>query len=152
MVQNITQVDRQVDCTCIEPAEILHNTLHNDIIVPIVTLLSLAQLLPPRSPTVSKSVYTLAVSNPVLDSSLCRPAAPRLCPLALQLLLPNCIHFTAACSPIASASSTAAPQLHLLELLLPSCVRFDCCSPIASASTAAPQLCLLRLLLPEKKS
>ena len=50
------------------------------------------------------------VSNPVPDSSLCRAAAPRLCPL--QLLLPDCID--------------------RLQLLLPVCVRFDCCSLIAT--------------------
>ena len=39
---------------------------------------------------------------------------------------------------IASASA-AAPRLHLLWLLLPDCVRFSCCSPIASALAAAFQ-------------
>ena len=93
---------------------------------------------PLRSPT---------VSNPALDSSLCRAAAPRLRPLAprlhpLQLLLAACVRF----------ESAAAPR--------PDCIRFNCCSPfasassccspivsasaaacpIASASTAAPQL------------
>ena len=81
------------------------------------------------------------------------------------------------CSPIASASaaapreiatrsaSTAAPRLHLLQLLLAACVcfscssrlrpfqllldcvRFGCSSPIASASTAAPRLCPIQLQL-----
>ena len=99
---------------------------------------SLAQLLPPRdrSPT---------VSNPALDSSLCRaatprlrPLAPRLCPFAprlrpLQLLLAACVRFESA--------AARAPG--------PDCIRFhSCCSPIASASTAAPRLCPLQLLLP----
>ena len=35
------------------------------------------------------------------------------------------------CSPIAYASA-AAPRLRTLQLLLPDCVRFSCCSPIAS--------------------
>ena len=90
--------------------------------VQVAELASLAQLLPPRSPT---------VRNPAPDSSLCR-AAPRLRPL--QLLLAACVASAAApgpdcgirfncCSPFASASS--------------------CYSPIASASTAAPRLRLL---------
>ena len=33
------------------------------------------------------------------------------------------------CSLIASAAS---PRMHLLQLLLPDCIRFNCCSPIAS--------------------
>ena len=95
-----------------------------------VLVASLAQLLPPHSPI---------MSNPALDSSLCRAAAPRLRPLAprlrpLQLLLPVCV----CCSSIASAS--AADPDH---------IRFGCCSPIASASTAVrPRLRPLRLLLP----
>ena len=43
------------------------------------------------------------------------------------------------CSPFASASA-AARHLCLLQLLLPDCVRFNC-SPIASASAVAPRLC-----------
>ena len=94
-----------------------------------------AQLLP------SSFAY---VSNPVLDSSLCRAAAPQLRPLQLllpadcidllQLLLPICIRFS-CCSLLASASAAAcsiasistAPRLHLFQLL-PDCVRFGCCS------------------------
>ena len=52
------------------------------------------------------------------------------------------------CSPLASAS-VAAPWLRPLRLLLPDCVRFNCCSPIASASTAAQRLSPLQLLLPD---
>ena len=51
------------------------------------------------------------VSNPAPDSSLCRAGAPRLL--------------------------AAAPQLWVL---LAACVRFSCCSPIASASAAACSL------------
>ena len=83
------------------------------------------------------------MSYPALDSSLCRAAAPRLC----------------LCSPIVSASA-AAPRLHPLQLLLPDCVRFCCCSPlasirfncyspIASASAAARHLRPLQLLFPD---
>ena len=35
------------------------------------------------------------------------------------------------CSPIVSASA-ATPRLHPLQLLLPDCIRFSCCSSIAS--------------------
>ena len=58
------------------------------------------------------------VSIPAPDSSLCRAAAPRLCPL--QLLLPDCV------DPL----QTAVPRFRPLQLLLPDCVRFNCCSPM----------------------
>ena len=58
--------------------------------------------------------------------------AARLRPL--RLLFPD---FNS--SPIACASA-AAPRLRLLQLQLPDCVHFGCCSPIPSASTAAPRL------------
>ena len=80
------------------------------------------------------------VSNPALDSSLCRAAAPRLRPL----------QFISCCSPIASASihQLLLPDcIDPLQLLLPICVSFSCCSPIASASAAAPQLRPLQLQL-----
>ena len=38
------------------------------------------------------------------------------------------------------SASTAAHHLRSLQLLLPDCVRFSCCSPLASASAAAPRL------------
>ena len=38
-----------------------------------------------------------------------------------------------------SLCGAAAPQLRPLQLLLPDCVRFNRCSPIASASAAAPR-------------
>ena len=66
--------------------------------------LSLAQLLPPRSPT---------VSNPAPDSSLCRAAAPRLRPLQLLLHARR----SRPLLPLASASA-AAPRLRPLRLLL----------------------------------
>ena len=114
-------------------------------ILQVAELASLAQLLPPRSPT---------VRNPAPDSSLCRlqscspiaftsAAARRLRPL--QLLLPG---------PIAASTSTAVPplpplllpdfasaarRLHPIQLLL----------PIASTSAATPRLRPLQLLLPD---
>ena len=105
--------------------------MHNYI--QVAELASLAQLLPPCSPT---------VRNPAPDSSLkscfspiasASAAARRLRPL--QLLLPG---------PIAASASTAArtprlppPRVQLLlaarsrplRLLLPDCVRLNCCSP-----------------------
>ena len=83
----------------------------------------------------------------MLNSSLCRAAAPRLHPL--QLLLASRLH---------QSASTAAPYLRPLQLLLSGCARFSCClplacvcfsccSPIASASTA-PRLRPLQLLSP----
>ena len=69
-----------------------------------------------RSATSPSFTY---VSNLVPDSSLCRPAAPRLRPL--QLLL-----------SIASASA-AAPRLRLLRLLLP-----DCMHPLAAPAGFQP--------------
>ena len=138
--------------------------------IQVAELASLAQLLPPCSPT---------VRNPAPDSC----ASPRLRPL--QLLFAACFRFSccsrarlrhwlplllpwpfasasSCCSPIAPASAaarrlrllqlllpiasalaatprlpTAAPRLRPLQLLLADCIRFNCCSPIASASTAA---------------
>ena len=95
-----------------------------------------------RSATSPSFAY---VSNPVPDSSLCRAAAPRLCPLqadaprlhqsASWLLFP--IHSASAAARCLLASASAAlPRFQQL----PDCVRFDCCSLIASASTAAPWL------------
>ena len=42
-----------------------------------------------------------------------------------------------SCFPVTSALA-AAPQLHLLQLLLPIFVHFSCCSPIASADLLLP--------------
>ena len=124
------------------------NGIHT-LILQVASLASLAQLLPPRSPT---------VSNPAPDSSLCRAAAPRLCPLA---------------PPIASASAAARrlrllrisccsmARLHPLQLLLPVCIRFQlllpdcarfscCCMLIAcvrfSCCSRSHPLWLLQLL------
>ena len=103
------------------------------IYLQVAELASLAQLLPPCSPT---------VRNPVPDSSLCRAAAPRL--RLLQLLLP-----------------ARLPRSASISAELPSCIRFSCCSPrdcldllqfllssrLASASAAARRLRPLQLLL-----
>ena len=51
-------------------------------------------------------------------------------------------------APDSSLCKAAAPRLRPLQLLLSICVRFSCCSPIASASAAAHCLCPLQLLLP----
>ena len=123
----------------------------------VASLALLAQLLPPRLPT---------VSNPALDSSLCRAAAPRLRPLQLllaacvrfesagscyslarlhplQLLPPVCVHFqlllpmidcarfSCCCMLAACVRFSCCSRSRPLWLLLPDCVRFDCCSPIA---------------------
>ena len=117
-----------------------------DYIIQVAELASLAQLLPPCSPT---------VRNPAPDSSLkscfspivsASAAARHLRPL--QLLLPGPIAASASTAapriapasaaarrfhdqlllPISSAS-TATPRLRPLQLLLPDCVRFNCCSP-----------------------
>ena len=129
--------------------------------IQVAELASLAQLLPPCSPT---------VRNPVPNSSLCRAAAPRL--RRLQLLLParlprsasisaelpSCIRFS-CCSPLASTSAAALDCVRTPFQLLPDCIRFGCCSPIASASnllptmafasSAAPRLRPFQLLLPD---
>ena len=86
----------------------------------VAELASLAQLLPPCSPT---------VRNPAPDSSLCRAASPR---LRHRIRFHCCSPFASAsscCSPIAPASA-AARRLRPLQLLL----------PIASASAATPRL------------
>ena len=85
------------------------------------------------------------VSNLAPDSSLCRAAAPRFASASaavpqlrpFQLLHSDCVR----CSPLTATSSLR---------LLPDCVRFGCCSPIAIASTAAPRLRPLQLLLPDR--
>ena len=96
------------------------------------------------------------MSSPAPDSSLCRAAAPRL--RLLQLLLPDYIDPLqlllpdcirfSCCSLLASASAVAL-RLRPLQLLLPDCVRFNC-SPIASTSAVAPRLRPLQLLLPDR--
>ena len=49
------------------------------------------------------------------------------------------------CSPIASTPA-ATRSLHPLQLLLPDCVHFSYCSPLASTSAVAPRLRPLQLL------
>ena len=51
--------------------------------------------------------------------------------------------------PDSSLCRAAAPLLRPFQLQLPDCIRFSCCSPLASASAAAPRLRPLQLLLPD---
>ena len=67
-----------------------------------------------RSPLAFASAAALDCQLHCFPIASASATAPRLCPLQL-------------CSPMASASS-AAPRL---QLLLPDCVRFGCCSPPA---------------------
>ena len=145
-------VQQEIPTLCTETCAHLEPALALVIILQVAELASLAQLLPPCSPT---------VRNPAPDSS----PSPRLRPL--QLLLAACVRFSccsrarlrhplplllpfasasSCCSSIAPASaaarrfndqlllpiasaSTATPRLRPLQLLLPDCVRFNCCSP-----------------------
>ena len=122
--------------------------------IQVAELASLAQLLPPCSPTCvirRRTALCQSGCSPIASASAAArrlhrsasTAAPRLRPL--QLLLATCVCFSCY-SPIVQ--------------LLPDCVRFSCCSPIASicfnccspfasASAAARHLCLLQLLLPD---
>ena len=56
--------------------------------------------------------------------------------------------------PDSSLCRAAAPRLRPLQLLLPDCVQFNCCSAImpshASTSATAPRSCPLPLLLPDR--
>ena len=133
-----------------------------DNILQVAELASLAQLLPPRSPT---------VRNPAPDSSLCR-AAPRLRPLQLllaacvrfsccsrarlrhplQLLLPVCLRFQlllpdCACLLAACVHFSCCSRSRPLRLLFHDCVRFNCCSPMAPLQLLLARLRSLRLLL-----
>ena len=112
----------------------------------VAELASLAQLLPPCSPT---------VRNPAPDSSLkscfspiasASAAARRL--RSLQLLLAGTIAASAStAAPRLPPPPAAAPRLRPLQLLL-AAFTISCCSlPIASVSTAAPRLRPLQLLL-----
>ena len=107
----------------------------------VAELASLAQLLPPCSPTCVIRRRTALRQSCCSRIAYASAAAHHLC--LLQLLLPDCVRFN--CSPIASASA-AARHLCLLQLLLATCVCFSCYSLIASVSTA-PRLRPLRLLL-----
>ena len=52
-------------------------------------------------------------------------------------------------APDSSLHRAVAPQLRPLQLQLPNCVHFSCCSPNASDSATAPRLRLLQLQLPD---
>ena len=76
--------------------------------------------------------FQLLLSSRLASASA---ASRHLRPLQLLLSIVDCVR-SAAATPFVSAST-----------LLPDGVRFVCCSLIASTSTAAPRLQLLRLLL-----
>ena len=80
-------------------------------------------------------------------------AAP--CIDLLQLLLSSPFAFASAAARrlrplhllLSIASVSTSSRLRPLRLLLPDCICFNCCSPIASASSAAPRWHLHWLLL-----
>ena len=112
--------------------------------IQVASLASLAQRLPPHSPTRVIRHRTALCAELLLPdcvrSSCCSPIAL----IRFKLLFLVSVRFSCCCSPLASASAALSPRFQQL----PDCVRFNCCSPIASSSTAAPQLHPLRLLLP----
>ena len=94
------------------------------LLVQVAELASLAQLLPPCSPT---------VRNPAPDSS----PSPRLGPL--QLLLAACVRFSCCSRPDCVRFHCCSPgHLPPLPAAAPRLRRFSCCLPLASASAAAP--------------
>ena len=105
--------------------------------VQVAELASLAQLLPPCSPT---------VRNPAPDSSLKSCFSP-IVSASAAAPGPDCGIRFHCCSPFASASSCCS-RSRPLRLLLPDCVRFNCCSPIASASTAARPIASASIAVP----
>ena len=132
MLKHHQNVCLLIQCNC-PMSEASFKPFFHDIILQVAELASLAQLLPPCSPTWVIRRRTAALSE--------LRTAPQLRPL--QLLLADCIdplqllfrvfvRFS-CCSPLVSTSA-ATPRL---GQLLPDSVRFDCCSSIASASTAA---------------
>jgi len=67
----------------------------------------------------------------------------------LELHGSGAAHYSDTPHVVVSLASTSfawsdqyAPKLRPLNLLLPDCILFSCCSSIASTSTAAPQLVL----------
>ena len=78
------------------------------VVFAILQVASLAQLLPPHSPTWVILRWTALRAELLLPITSTSAAAPRLC--LLQLLLSDCVCFNCS-SPIASAL-TAAPRLH----------------------------------------
>ena len=105
----------------------------NHLLLQVASLASLAQLLPPRSPT---------VSNPAPDSSLCRAAAPRLRPLASASAAARRLR------PL-RISYCALARLHPLQLLLPICVRFQLLLPDCAHFSCCSRSRPLRMLLPD---
>ena len=77
--------------------------------------------------------------SPIASASAAARTLPTRLPLdPLQLLLLS----------IASVS-TAAPRLHPFQLLLPVCIRFSCCSLLASTFSCCSRLRPFQLLLPD---
>ena len=72
----------------------------------------------------------------------------RIPPLSYALLQ-YCYCQKQPCAVVSLANTTltwldqTAPRLRLLQLLLPNCIRFSCCSPIASSSAAALRVRLI---------
>ena len=125
-----------------------------DIYIQVAELASLAQLLPPRSPTVRNPAPDSSVQTAELLLAACVRASAAAPGPDCGIRFNCCSPFASAsncCSPIAPASSAArrlhplqlllpiastsaaTPRLRPLQLLLPDYVRFDCCSPIALA-------------------
>ena len=127
-------------CVC-RVVEFQLNSHHN-----IYTISSLARF--------ARSATPPYMSNPAPGQlsvqSCCSPiasirfvtAVPRFRPLQLLLAasLPLRLLFPDFNSSPIACTSAAAPRLLPLQLQLPDCGCFDCCSPTASALTAAPRL------------
>ena len=121
----------------------------------VAELASLAQLLPPCSPTVRnpapdsslKSCFSpiasasaaarrlrplqLLLPGPIAASASTAARAPRLPPPRVQLLLPDCARFSCCSPPDRVRFDCSSPMCVRLNCCSPDCVRFDCCSPIA---------------------
>ena len=87
------------------------------------------------------------VRNSAPDSSLCRAASPRLRPLQLLLPIARLLLPNCVrfnrCSPIAQL---LLARLRPLQLLLPDCVRFNCCSPDFVRFDCCSPIAYIRLL------
>ena len=91
-------------------------------------------------PTLKKALYTslLQVAEVALLAQLLPPCSPT-CVIRRRTEL-----LLPDCVRFNCCS-----HLRPLQLLLATCVCFSCCSPLVSASAAARHLCLLQLLLPD---
>ena len=108
------------------PPVLIAYSVSHALYIQVAELASLAQLLPPCSPT---------VRNPAPDSSLKSCFSPI---ASASLLLAACVRFS-CCSqarlrPVAPRlppPPAAAPDCARFSCCSPDCVRFGCCSPIA---------------------